>query len=136
MDDSLRYLEFMRRVYRYDPHLVMEDLGVGSVFFGDVLCVAATHRGIGLGTALLLQSMRLAEERERCQAYFAGLSSVYSQRIFLEQGFGRLRELAYADMKDCYGAQLLTRTGEHRTALAAFKMLKKKKRTDAGSAAS
>ena len=75
---------------RYDPHMAMEDQGIKKIFIGDVLCVASSQRGMKLGTVMMLQSMDIAKEKQ-CEGYFAGLSGIYSQKIYKDLGFSWMK---------------------------------------------
>ena len=109
-------------IVRYDPHLAMEDQGIKKIFIGDILCVASSHRGMKLGTVMLLQSMEIAKEKE-CEGYFAGLSGIYSQKIYEDLGFSWMKEMVYADLKDKSGNIILDDTREHKSMVTAFKKL-------------
>ena len=110
------------KIIRYDPHLAMEDQSINKIFFCDILCVASSHRGIKLGTVMLLQSMEIAKEKE-CEGYFAGLSGIYSQKIYRDLGFSWMKELVYADFKDKSGNIILGDTREHKSMVTAYQKL-------------
>ena len=89
---------------------------------GEILSVASTQRGMKLGKVLMLQSMELAKEKG-CEGYFAGLSSIYSQRLYKDLGFSWMKELVYADFRDEEGNLILEDTGEHKSAITAYRSL-------------
>ena len=110
------------QVLRYNPHLAMEDHCIKKIFMGEVLAVAKSARGLKLGMALTLQSMELAKEKE-CEGYFAGLSGIFSQKIYKDLGFSWMKEMVYADFKDKSGNIILDDTREHKSMITAFKKL-------------
>ena len=118
----------LERAERGHVNLVMEDLGVDSVFEGEILAVRRTERGLGLSREMLRVSMEVAESLG-CQTYYAGVSGIYSQRIFQDAGFQVLREVNYADMKDERGRTLLEDIGEHSKVQFVFFNLRDIKRT-------
>ena len=107
---------------RYDPHLAMEDQGIKKIFIGDILSVASSQRGMKLGTVMMMQSMEIAKEKE-CEGYFAGLSGIYSQKIYKDLGFSWMKELVYADFKDESGNIVLDDTKEHTSMVTGYKKL-------------
>ena len=107
---------------RSDPHLAMEDQGIKKIFFGDILCVASSARGMKLGTVMTLQSMEIAKEKE-CEGYFALLSGIYSQKIYKDLSFSWMKEMVYANFKDNDGNIVLDDTREHKSMITAFKKL-------------
>ena len=100
----------------------MEEQEIKKVFMGEILAVAESARGMRLGTALTLQSMELAKEKE-CEGYFAGLTGIYSQKIYRELDFSFEKELIYAEFKDKDGNIPFHDTLEHTTMKTAFKKL-------------
>ncbi len=96
----------------YHPAKVLKELGGDSMFEGEVLGVAKSARGLGLGKGMVNLSMAIAR-RLGCQYYFACVSGVYSQKIYRDLGFTVMRELIYADVKDRKGNAILTDTREH-----------------------
>ena len=112
----------LKDVMHYNPHMVMEEQEIKKVFMGEILAVAESARGMRLGTALTLQSMELAKEKE-CEGYFAGLTGIYSQKIYRELDFSFEKELIYAEFKDKDGNILFHDTLEHTTMKTAFKKL-------------
>ena len=112
----------MHSIIRYDPHLAMEDQGIKKIFIGDILCVASSARGMKLGTVMMLQSMEIAKGKE-CEGYFAGLSGIFSQKIYKDLGFSWMKEMVYADFKDKSGNIILDDTREHKSMITAFKKL-------------
>ena len=122
---SIKWLLFNDAMYntlRYNPHLAMEDQGIGKIFMGEILSVAGSQRGMKLGTIMMMQSMELAKERE-CDGYFAALSGIYSQKLYKDLGFSWMKELVYADFRDEEGNVILDDTGEHKSAITAYKTL-------------
>jgi len=112
----------LHNTIRYDPHLAMEDQGIKKIFFGDILCVASSQRGMKLGTVMMMQSMEIAREKE-CEGYFAGLSGIYSQKIYKDLGFSWMKELVYADFKDKSGNIIVDDAGEHKSLVTGYKKL-------------
>ena len=125
---SKRWIKFMlmgdalKDVMHYNPHMVMEEQEIKKVFMGEILAVAESARGMRLGTALTLQSMELAKEKE-CEGYFAGLTGIYSQKIYRELDFSFEKELIYAEFKDKDGNIPFHDTLEHTSMKTAFKKL-------------
>ena len=89
---------------------------------GEILSVASSQRGMKLGKVLMLLSMELAKVKE-CKGYFSGLSSIYSQRLYKDLGFSWMKELVYADFRDEEGNLILEDTGEHKSAITAYRSL-------------
>ena len=119
---SLRVGDAVKDVLHYNPHMVMEDQDIKKVFMGEILAVAKSARGLKVGTALTLQSMELAREKE-CEGYFAGLTGIYSQKIYSDLDFPFVKELKYAEYKDKDGNIVFDDTLEHTSAKTAFKKL-------------
>ena len=122
---SIKWLQFNDAMYntlRYNPHLAMEDQGIDKIFMGEILSVAGSQRGMKLGTVMMMQSMELAKERE-CDGYFAGLSSIYSQKLYKDLGFSWMKEMVYADFRDEEGNIILDDTREHKSVITAYKTL-------------
>ena len=125
---SKRWIKFMvcndllKNNLHYDPHMVMEEQDIKKVFMGEILAVAKSARGLKLGTALTLQSMELAKAKE-CEGYFAGLTGIYSQKIYKDLDFQFVRELIYADTKDKDGNIIFDDTLEHTSLKTAFMKL-------------
>ena len=125
---SKRWIKFMlmgdilKDTLRYNPHMVMEDQDIKKVFMGEILAVAKSARGLKLGTALTMQSMELAKEKE-CEGYYAGLTGIYSQKIYRDLDFPFVKELIYAEVKDKDGKLLFDDTLEHTTLKTAYKKL-------------
>ena len=119
---TLLITDILHDTMHYDPHMVMEDQDIKKVFIGDILAVAKSARGLKLGTALTLQSMELATEKE-CEGYFAGLTGIYSQKIYRDLGFSDEKELIYAEFKDKDGNIVFDDTLEHTSMKTAFKKL-------------
>jgi len=125
---SKRWIKFMlmgdilKDTMRYNPHMVMEDQDIKKVFMGEILAVAKSARGLKLGTALTMQSMELAKEKE-CEGYYAGLTGIYSQKIYRDLDFPFVKELIYAEVKDTDGKLLFDDTLEHTTMKTAYKKL-------------
>lgn len=107
--------EHLERTARGHVNLAMADLGASSIFEGEILGVRRKERGLGLGREMLRRSMEVAR-RQGCEVYYAGASGTYSQKVFRDLGFSVLREVAYADMRDGKGRELLSDVGEHSTA--------------------
>ena len=119
---NMLVIDLLKNILHYDPHKVMVEQDIKKVFMGEILAVAKSARGLKLGTALTLQSMELAKEKE-CEGYFAGLTGIYSQKIYEDLGFPFVRELIYADHKDKDGNIVFDNTLEHTSAKTAFKKL-------------
>ena len=119
---TLLFCDANYNIARSDPHLAMEDQGIKKIFFGDILCVASSARGMKLGTVMMLQSMEIAKEKE-CEGYYAGLSGIFSQKIYKDLGFSWVKEFVYADFKDKSGNIILDDTREHKSMISAFKKL-------------
>ena len=119
---TLLFCDANYNIARSDPHLAMEDQGIKKIFFGDILCVASSARGMKLGTVMMQQSMEIAKEKE-CEGYFALLSGIYSQKIYKDLGFSWMKELVYADFKDNGGNIVLDDTREHKSMITTFKKL-------------
>ena len=115
-------IDLKKSTLHYDPHMVMEEQDIKKVFMGEILAVAKSARGLKLGTALTLQSMELAREKE-CEGYFAALTGIYSQKIYKDLDFQFVRELIYADHKDKDGKIIFDDTLEHNSMKTAFKKL-------------
>ena len=114
--------DILKDTMRYNPHMVMEDQDIKKVFMGEILAVAKSARGLKLGTALTMQSMELAKEKE-CEGYYAGLTGIYSQKIYRDLDFPFVKELIYAEVKDKDGKLLFDDTLEHTTLKTAYKKL-------------
>ena len=110
------------QVLRYNPHLAMEDHCIKKIFMGEVLAVAKSARGLKLGTALTLQSMELAKEKE-CEGYMAALTGIYSQKIYNDLGFSFVKEIVYAEFKDKDGNVIFNDTMEHPSMKTGFQKL-------------
>ena len=106
---------------RYVPEYVLEDLACSRVYFAEMLCVAKDHRGIGLGREMVMQSMDVARDMMGCEAYFAVVSSIYSQKIYSDLGFETLVELKYEDFRDKYGKVLIKDGREHTLVRSVYK---------------
>lgn len=122
---SIKWLLYNAAMYntlRYNPHMAMEDQGINKIFMGEILSVAGSQRGMKLGTVMMMQSMELAKERE-CDGYFAGLSSIYSQKLYKDLGFSWMKEMVYADFRDEEGNIILDDTREHKSVITAYKTL-------------
>ena len=125
---SKRWIKFMQMgdilkdTMHYNPHVMMEEKDIKKVFVGEILAVSKSARGLRLGTALTMQSMELAKEKE-CEGYFAGLTGIYSQKIYRDLDFTFERELIYAEFKDKDGNIVFDDTLEHTTMKTAFKKL-------------
>ncbi len=103
---------YMEKHLRYHPSLAMEDIDVSNIFIGEVLGVSPKARGLGLGKEMMRLSMELARKHQ-CEAYFACVSGIYSQKIYHDLGFKVLREMIYAEVIDHKGRVFLKDTREH-----------------------
>ncbi len=112
MEEANTAMWFFEEKFRYHPNYALEDLKVKKMFEGEILGVSKKARGLGLGKEMLRMSMALAKEA-KCEAYFSGVSGVYSQKIYRDMGFTVFRELLYADVKTKSGKSLLNDTREH-----------------------
>ncbi len=112
VEETNTIMWFFERKFRYHPSYALEDLKVRRMFVGEILAVSKKARGLGLGKEMLRKSMEVAKAAN-CEAYFSGLSSIYSQKIYKDLGFTVFREMSYKDVKSKSGKPLLNDTGEH-----------------------
>eukprot|EP00095_Tigriopus_kingsejongensis_P005087 maker-scaffold159_size295958-snap-gene-1.32 protein:Tk05087 transcript:maker-scaffold159_size295958-snap-gene-1.32-mRNA-1 annotation:"dopamine n-acetyltransferase" len=107
---------------RCDPFLAMEDLGCHKVFHGQLLCVAESARGRGLGRQLVKRSLDMAQAN-LCEFYFLCATGIYSQSIYQSLGFQVMKCAKYVDHRDRYGRQVIDDPGEHTHAQTMSKAL-------------